>query len=127
MRLLLIVVLFSSCQYFQVEQLTDLKPNIDENFFEKGSKAEIKMIKCTPNYFVAELVPPRLNGNFEVEYTYHWEYFRTKDDATSREVSKLKNPKISPFKGSQVVCKFQGRRLDNGLKSYEKIAILQYN
>lgn len=135
MRALLLIVALSlsGCSYFndldmyekKEAKITNLE-NIDENFFEKGSQAEIKIISETGKSFMLELNPPKVNGTFEVEYSYVWIYYRTYDDALSQKTSKAACPTITTYKGGIISCTFQGKKVGTNIKSYEKLVQFKY-
>jgi len=128
----LVLLSFTACNTTQFdldlfEQIENPQPDfIDQNFFEKGSNGNIKIVKEDLKGFDCELNPPIVNGGYEVEFTYHWEYYRTQGDVLSKKTSSSFCPRISTFRGGQISCKFQARRVGTNIKSDFKTVYIKY-
>ncbi len=122
MRILLFALLLASCQKETIEPIysnerkskTEQPGIIDENFFEKGSEPKINCIEYNQNgSCTLELIPPIVNGTFEVKYICAWDYIRVDKGGVRTQYGEV--VKLKPF--GNVILTFYAVKLGTNIKS----------
>lgn len=118
MKALLFLLLFTvSCTPEYYEQSLFREPtqsSIDDNFFEKGSEMQAIII-CHLKDGSKEvmLIPPTVNGNYEVEYDVTWSYERI----DGQGVKTQKGLKAIIKAETNILCRMQAKRVGTNIKS----------